>query len=191
MEAKLPGSGKRKPGSGEVISFRCSSRRFSLSPHEIPSEKDRFSRPESSPYTFGIASAVCWRNTIGNTVKNAASVTTSHLFRPNQRRKANVRYGISNRIRVTLNHLIPTSDNTQSIRKALFQPPLTTNQTPRSQTPLGHGTGPFSPVCYFGHPPSRSIKNFVNDEGGTTGRGGGWRSALQKVHSIDFSSGIF
>jgi hypothetical protein len=67
-----------------MISFRCRSRKSSGPAHEIPSEKDRFSRPKSFPYTSGIASVFGWRNT----VKNGASVTISHLFWTNQRRKA-------------------------------------------------------------------------------------------------------
>ena len=62
--------------------------------------------------------------------------------------------------------------------------------SPRSQTPLGRGIGPLSTGLHFCHPLPRSIKNFVNDDRGTPG-GGGWRLALQEVHKIDFSSGIF
>ena len=67
-----------------MISFR-SSRLSSLAPaHEILSEKDRFGQAKTFPYKSGIASAFRWRNT----AKNCDSVTTSHLFWPNQRRKA-------------------------------------------------------------------------------------------------------
>ena len=59
----------------------------------------------------------------------------------------------------------------------------------RSQTPLGGGLDRFQRVLHFRHPLPRSIKNFVNDDRGIPG--GGWRLALQEVHKIDFSSGIF
>jgi hypothetical protein len=54
-------------------------------------EKDPFRRPKNSPYTANIGFLFRWRNTsrnsIGNGGKNGASVTTSHVFWPNQRRR--------------------------------------------------------------------------------------------------------
>ena len=53
----------------------------------LPIAQDRFSRPKNSPYTADEC-AFRWRNRGRNTAKNAPSVTTAHVFRPNQPRKA-------------------------------------------------------------------------------------------------------
>lgn len=70
-----------------MISCRSSRSHPSAPSHEIPPEKHRFSRPKTSPYISDIASAFRRRNTRRNRVKTGASVTTSHVFWPNQRRR--------------------------------------------------------------------------------------------------------
>lgn len=67
-----------------MIPFLASGGRSSAPAREIGSKKDRFIPPKYSAYTAPARSDFPWRNT----VKSSPSVTTTHVFSPNQRRKA-------------------------------------------------------------------------------------------------------
>jgi len=95
MEGSFPGSSENKSGDDEVISFSSFTRRGPGPAHEIPSKKG-FSRRKSSAHKLPSPILRWWRNR----VKIGASVTTTHVFWPNQRRKATDCYGISNRIQL-------------------------------------------------------------------------------------------
>lgn len=73
-----------------MISCRSCNRGPSGSAVEMDGKKDRFSRPESFRNTLATGFLLLWRNRVRNAAKKYATVTTSHLFPPNQRRKASL-----------------------------------------------------------------------------------------------------
>lgn len=86
MAESFPSTAEQKSGGRKVILFLSSSRRR-LAADEILPEKDRFSRQKNSPYTAATPLVLRRRNR----VSFGSSVTTSHLFWPNQRRKVDCR----------------------------------------------------------------------------------------------------
>ncbi len=82
MAESVPSAAERKPGVDEVNSFRTSNRSSSLSAHVIPS-KHGSKAAKSSAYKSRRRFLLRRRNR----GEDGASVTTSHLFWPNQRRE--------------------------------------------------------------------------------------------------------
>ena len=66
---------------------------------------NRFPRRKNSPNTAAVRSLSLRRNTIGYTAKISAPVTTSHVFRPNKRRKAvfSLRFWLPNSVLPVVN----------------------------------------------------------------------------------------
>jgi hypothetical protein len=88
MAGSISRATEKKPGGLEVILCRLSHCRPAAPVYEMDIEKDRFSRPKNSSYTAATLIVLGWGNGFGNTHRNGPLVTTSHLFWPNEPRKA-------------------------------------------------------------------------------------------------------
>jgi len=113
MAKEIPSASEWQPGGAKVIGIHVSpcpspAAEIALPRNPIPPLKkkdsgfhtsvllqlrwlsaaqDRSPRQRNPPNTVDTEWFLCWRNTIGNGGGNGASVTTSHVFWPNQQRK--------------------------------------------------------------------------------------------------------
>jgi len=88
MAGSVSRATEQKPGGLEVILCRLSQCRSAAPVCEMDAETDRFSRPKNSSYTAAARIVLRWGNGDENGDENCGSVTTTHLFWPNQRRRA-------------------------------------------------------------------------------------------------------
>ena len=114
MAEWFPRAGKRQSGGTKMISNYRTSRdttaaETAMPENPIPAIKKEpwngFPRQKNFPNTSDATLACGWRNTIENRGGNITSVTTSHLFQPNQRRNVglSLRFWLPNSSLPTVN----------------------------------------------------------------------------------------